>query len=45
MDDPNINLVIAGEFDSLETAQEFALEANVMWYKAKTAKRQTTASV
>lgn len=44
MDDPNVGLVIAGEFDSLETAQEFALEANAMWNATKTS-RKITASV
>lgn len=43
--DHNAGLVIAGEFNNLEMAQEFALEANAMWYKAKTARKQTTASV
>lgn len=45
MSDRNAGLVIAGEFNNLETAQEFASEANAMWYKAKTAIRKTTASV
>lgn len=44
MDDPNVDLVIAGEFDSVETAQEFASEANAMWNATKTSGK-ITASV